>query len=66
MSFRLLIVPLLASCAFVFAEENWPQFRGPNGDGHAPASGLPLHFGEKEHVKWKTAIHGKSWSSPVI
>ena len=62
--------PLLASLALcataLCAAENWPQFRGPDGDGHSDAKGLPLNFGETEHVKWKTAIHGRGWSSPVI
>lgn len=48
------------------AADNWPQFRGPDGDGHSDAKSLPLTFGETEHVKWKTPIHGKGWSSPVI
>ena len=48
------------------AAENWPQFRGPNGDGHSTAKGLPLTWSETSNVKWKTAIHDKGWSSPVI
>lgn len=48
------------------AEENWPQFRGPKGDGRSDAKGLPLSWSETENVKWKTPIHGKAWSSPVI
>lgn len=48
------------------AEENWPEFRGPTGQGLSDATGLPLKWSESEHVKWKTAIHGKAWSSPVI
>jgi outer membrane protein assembly factor BamB len=43
----------------------WPQFRGPHGDGHADGGALPVEFGEGNHVKWKTMIHGKGWSSPV-
>jgi len=50
----------------VNAEENWPQFRGPNGDGMSDAKGLPTEWSEKENVKWKTAIHGRAWSSPVV
>jgi outer membrane protein assembly factor BamB len=50
----------------VFAADNWPQFRGPNGDGHSTAKGLPLTWSETNHVKWKIAIHDKGWSSPVI
>lgn len=45
----------------------WPEFRGPTGDGHADHSRLPVQFGEElENLQWKTAIHGKGWSSPVI
>ncbi len=50
----------------LFAADNWPQFRGPAGDGQSDATGLPVKFSETEKVKWKTAIHGKAWSSPVI
>jgi len=49
-----------------FAAENWPQFRGPSGDGHTDAQGLPVEIGEGVKVKWKTPTHGKAWSSPVI
>lgn len=48
------------------AGENWPQFRGPSGDGHTDAKELPVTFGEGQRVKWKTALHGKAWSSPVV
>lgn len=61
---RILALALLTTS--VFAEENWPEFRGPKGDGHSDAKGLPVTFGEGDHVKWKTAVHGKGWSSPVI
>ena len=30
------------------------------------ARGLPLQWGETNHVRWKTAVHGRGWSSPVI
>jgi len=51
--------------AVIAAAENWPQFRGPHGDGRAEAS-LPIELGEEQNVQWKIAIHGKGWSSPVI
>src|SRR4051812_14707060 len=50
----------------LYADNNWPQFRGPAGDGHADTAALPVKFGEGDHVKWKVAIHGKAWSCPVI
>ena len=48
------------------AEEHWNQFRGAKGDGKATATGVPAEFGEEKNVRWKTAIHGKGWSSPVV
>lgn len=48
------------------ADENWPEFRGPRGNGIAEAKGLPLRWSETENIRWKTAIHDKGWSSPVI
>src|SRR5205823_5366207 len=44
----------------------WPQFRGPDGLGTSDATGLPLTWGEGKNVRWKTAVHGRAWSSPVI
>ncbi len=48
------------------AEQNWPQFRGPTGDGVAVGNAYPTAWSEKENVVWKTPIHDKGWSSPVI
>jgi outer membrane protein assembly factor BamB len=48
------------------AGETWPEFRGPSGDGHSDAKGLPLRWSETENIAWKTPIHDRGWSSPVI
>ena len=48
------------------AADCWPQFRGPGGDGHSEAKGLPLEWSETTNVKWKTPIHDEGRSSPVI
>src|SRR6185369_3409593 len=48
------------------ANTDWPQFRGPNGDGHSDARDLPIAWSESENVNWKTPVHGRAWSSPVI
>src|SRR4026208_1062794 len=47
-------------------QAQWPQFRGPTGDGTTSATALPLKWGEGQNVRWKTAVHGRAWSSPVI
>ncbi len=51
---------------------DWPQFRGPTGDGlvTAPGSaekiGLPVRWSETENVRWKTPIPHMGWSTPVV
>lgn len=46
--------------------ENWPEYRGPSLDSHSTAIGLPLEWSESKNVRWKTAIPGLAWSSPVV
>jgi outer membrane protein assembly factor BamB len=48
------------------AVESWPEFRGPGGTGHSDAVGLPREWSETQNIVWKTALHGKGYSSPVI
>ncbi|PYM15920.1 MAG: quinonprotein alcohol dehydrogenase [Verrucomicrobia bacterium] len=49
---------------------DWPEFRGPRGDGHVSGDtkpiGLPLHWSETNNVKWKTEIPHRGWSTPVV
>ncbi|MCI0538439.1 MAG: PQQ-binding-like beta-propeller repeat protein, partial [Verrucomicrobiales bacterium] len=67
MNHFVLFALLLFSMRALAAEtSNWPQFRGPAGDGHSASRQLPLTWSEQKNVKWKTAMHGKAWSSPVI
>jgi outer membrane protein assembly factor BamB len=46
--------------------DDWPQFRGPDGQGYSPARGLLLTWSDKENVAWKVAVPGLGWSSPVV
>ena len=45
---------------------DWPQFRGPRGDGRSTATGLPLTWNEGDNVAWKVELPGRGWSSPVV
>src|SRR5579884_2236025 len=62
----LMLFLILSLAGFSAASENWPQFRGPHGDNHADDAQLPLTWSERKNIVWKTAIHDKGWSSPVI
>jgi len=48
------------------AADRWTEFRGPEGTGHSDATGLPREWSESKNVVWKTKIHGRGWSSPVV
>ena len=50
----------------VGAAEDWPEFRGPTGQGHSNAKDVPTHWSATSNVVWKTAIPGEGWSSPVL
>jgi outer membrane protein assembly factor BamB len=64
MLFRLILA--LGFAVTSNAATDWPQFRGPSGDGQSDARDLPLTWSEKENIRWKTALPGEGWSSPVV
>ena len=45
---------------------DWPQFRGPTGQGHSTETGLPIEWSESRNIVWKTPVPGRGWSSPVV
>src|SRR5262245_21252166 len=54
---------LIAQCSIA---ADWPQFRGPAGNGHANSKNLPTTWNESTNVAWKAEIPGKGWSSPSL
>ena len=48
------------------AADNWPQFRGPSGDGRSDGQGLPIVWDESTNIRWRTPLHGRGWCSPVV
>ncbi len=62
----ILILCVLASSAHIFAGDDWPQFRGPDGQGHSDSTGLPIKWSATENIAWSVEIPGRGWSSPVI
>lgn len=62
-----LTLPLLIVLAGGAARaEDWPEFRGPTGQGHSTEKGVPLEWSESRNVSWKTRVAGSGWSSPVV
>ena len=63
---RLLLTAALAIVSTSLSAAEWPEWRGPGGQGHAQATGLPASWSETNNVTWKTELPGRAWSSPVI
>ena len=62
---------VIAACAFnlrgVEAKGgNWPQWRGPEGQGVSRETGLPSEWSATKNIKWKTPIAGRGHSSPIV
>lgn len=46
--------------------ENWPQWRGPRGDGTSSETSVPLTWGDAQGLAWKAAIAAWGTSTPAI
>ena len=55
----------LIAQTLLLSSEGWEQWRGPNGNGHAPAGEYPLEWSENKNLSWKTLLPGRGHSSPV-
>jgi len=45
---------------------NWAYFRGSDLNGTSVNTGLPLNWGENSNINWKSNIHDRGHSSPVV
>ena len=66
MKTKIVCCALVLLTVTVARAENWPQFRGPTGQGHSGETGLPLHWSDTDNVAWKTELPGHAWSSPIV
>jgi outer membrane protein assembly factor BamB len=63
---RGLLALVIALSSSAVAAEDWPEFRGPTGQGISAAKNVPIHWSAKSNVVWKVEIPGEGWSSPVL
>jgi outer membrane protein assembly factor BamB len=61
-----LILTLLLTHSPAASAGNWPQFRGPQGDGHSTETEVPLKWSESENLAWRVKLPGEGWSSPIV
>jgi len=60
-------IALLAFTGAALAgETEWPQFRGPTGQGISSAVNVPIEWNADTHIAWKIELPGHGWSSPVL
>jgi len=60
--FLLLIINVLS----VTQAQNWPGWRGPNGDGTSIETNLPVKWDSITNVQWKISVPGIGYSSPIV
>ena len=62
------IIPLLLLLTAPLTQAaDWPQWRGPNKNNHAPGEATPpIKWSEGKNVKWKTPIPGRGHSTPIF
>jgi outer membrane protein assembly factor BamB len=46
--------------------ENWPGWRGPQGDGTSVETNVPVHWSAQDNIAWKTALPGAGHASPIV
>jgi len=64
--FSLASIVLCSLSSFTVAAENWPQWRGPNGNGVAATADYPAKFSADQHVAWKVELPGRGSSTPAV
>jgi outer membrane protein assembly factor BamB len=57
---------LILNSLTVTQAQNWPKWRGPNGDGTSSETNLPVKWDSITNVIWKSPIPGIGHSSPIV
>ena len=57
---------LAAALGASVSAADWPQWRGPHGNGVADEKDLPLRWTATENVAWKADLGGVGVSSPIV
>jgi len=60
-----LVLPLALLLGSAVSAQEWTRFRGPNGTGISPATGIPVTWTEQDY-RWRQPISGESHAQPVI
>jgi len=56
---------LILTLASITRGQNWPRFRGPNGQGLSDAKTIPTQWSQDDY-NWKVTLPGTGHASPVV
>lgn len=65
---RSIVVPALAVAllASTLSAENWPQWRGPTGNGLSNETGIATEWGRDKNVAWRLPLPGPGGATPIV
>lgn len=61
-----LAVWLAGAASSARVDDNWAQWRGPDGLGISAATDYADQWGPAKNIAWKTAVPGRGHSSPIV
>lgn len=64
--FSFILLMLIINSFSVIRAQNWPCWRGPDGDGTSKETSLPTRWDSVTNVAWKIEVPGTGYSSPII
>ncbi len=59
-------VAALAALTTLYAQENWPKFRGPGAGVVGDSPALPVRWSADSNTVWKFDVPGFAWGSPIV
>ena len=64
------IAAVLCAAAFIVprdtAAENWPNWRGPTGDGVSLETNLPADWSAEKNILWRRELPGAAGATPIV
>lgn len=64
--FSQLIWFIFIAVALPASADNWPEWRGADGDGFSDESAVPTVWSDKQNVLWKSELPDPGNSSPIV
>lgn len=63
---RITLASLVLVSSGLLLAGDWPEFRGPTGQGVSTAKDVPVEWDLETNIVWRTELAGDGWSSPVL